>query len=116
MKLNFLKKLKIYFFIEFSMTNDKTNKQHSLIPSYLGRFGTNYIYLQLLKILKNLLKRKQSFVKENEKSFELLKEYSFGNETSNLINIQQTCSKATLILGQENKVAIKPDVRPHNVK
>jgi hypothetical protein len=52
-----------------------------------------------LKIKKNLLKRKQSFVKENEKSFELLKEYSFGNETSNLINIQQTGSKATLILG-----------------
>ncbi len=110
-KLNFLKKLKIYLFywifndkiyskVRFGRPqNDKTNKQHSLIPLYLGRFGTNYIYLQLLKIKKNLLKRKQSFVKENEKSFELLKEYSFGNETSNLINIQQTGSKATLILG-----------------
>jgi hypothetical protein len=109
-KFNFLQKLKSYFYWIFNdkiyskvrfgrPQNDKTNKQHSLISLYLGRFGTNYIYLQLLKISKIiLLKRKQSFVKENEKSFELFKEYSFWNKISNLINIQQTCCKATLIL------------------
>jgi hypothetical protein len=78
---NFRKKLKIYSYWIFNdkiyskitfgrPQNDKTNKQHSLISLYLGRFGTNYIYLQLLKISKIiLLKRKTKFCEGKWKIF-----------------------------------------------
>jgi hypothetical protein len=81
LKFNFLQKLKIYFYWIFNdkiyskvrfgrPQNDKTNKQHSIIPLYLGRFGTNSIYVELLKISKIiLLKRKTIFCEKKWKIF-----------------------------------------------